>query len=178
MRIFLTLFIVVAFLASCKESHASASSEEEGEVLPLKYAENLTVREFPDFTEVTVRNPVTQLYRYMPESLSPVYVWIFHEAVEDILSGLDQRIKNAILLITVCVFDAETWEKKETLEYCQQPIDAVALAFYCKRVLLGHFDLSKNLRNCLNLIRNFLYNEYCGFLEAFYGCFHRVSSVT
>lgn len=57
MRIFLTLFIVVAFLASCKGSHASASSEEEGEVLPLKYAENLTVREFPDFTEVTVRNP-------------------------------------------------------------------------------------------------------------------------
>ena len=92
----------------------------------------------------TVMYPVPQLYRYMPESLSPVYVWIFHEAVEDILSGLDQRIKNAILLITVCVFDAETWEKKETLEYCQQPIDAVALAFYCKRVLLGHFDLSKN----------------------------------
>ncbi len=54
MRIFLTLFIVVAFLASCKESHASASSEEEGEVLPL------------NFTEVTVRNPVPQLYRYMP----------------------------------------------------------------------------------------------------------------
>ncbi len=62
----------------------------------------------------TVMYPVPQLYRYMPESLSPVYVWIFHEAVEDILSGLDQRIKNAILLITVCVFDAETWEKKGT----------------------------------------------------------------
>ena len=57
MRIFLTLFIVVAFLASCKESHASSSAEGEGEVLPMKYAENLTVREFPDFTEVTVRNP-------------------------------------------------------------------------------------------------------------------------
>ncbi len=57
MRIFLTLFIVVAFLASCKGSHASSSAEGEGEVLPMKYAENLTVREFPDFTEVTVRNP-------------------------------------------------------------------------------------------------------------------------
>ena len=57
MRIFLTLFIVVAFLASCKGSHASYSAEGEGEVLPMKYAENLTVREFPDFTEVTVRNP-------------------------------------------------------------------------------------------------------------------------
>lgn len=57
MRIFLTLFIVVAFLASCKGSHASSSAEGEGEVLPMKYAENLTIREFPDFTEVTVRNP-------------------------------------------------------------------------------------------------------------------------
>ncbi len=56
-RRLLTLLVAVAFLASCKGSHASASSEEEGEVLPLKYAENLTVREFPDFTEVTVRNP-------------------------------------------------------------------------------------------------------------------------
>ncbi len=38
MRIFLTLFIVVAFLASCKGSHASSSAEGEGEVLPMKYA--------------------------------------------------------------------------------------------------------------------------------------------
>ena len=36
----------------------------------------------------------------------------------------------------------------------------------------------KAVRNCLNLIRNFLYSESCGFLEVFYGCFHRVSSVT
>lgn len=56
-RRLLTLLVAVAFLASCKGSHASALSEEEGEVMPLKYAENLTVREFPDFTEVTVRNP-------------------------------------------------------------------------------------------------------------------------
>lgn len=56
-RRLLTLLVAVAFLASCKGSHASSSAEGEGEVLPMKYAENLTIREFPDFTEVTVRNP-------------------------------------------------------------------------------------------------------------------------
>ena len=40
------------------------------------------------------------------------------------------------------------------------------------------FIFKQALRNCLNLIRNFLYSESCGFLEVFYGCFHRVSSVT
>lgn len=57
MRIFLTLFIVVAFLASCRGSHASSSAEEGNKAVPLKYAENLTIKEFPDYTEVTVRNP-------------------------------------------------------------------------------------------------------------------------
>lgn len=56
-RRLLTLLVAVAFLASCKGSHASSSAEGEGEVLPMKYAENLTIHEFPDFTEVTVRNP-------------------------------------------------------------------------------------------------------------------------
>lgn len=57
MRIFLTLLTVVAFLASCRGSHASSSAEEENKTVPLKYAENLTIKEFPDYTEVTVRNP-------------------------------------------------------------------------------------------------------------------------
>lgn len=57
MRIFLTLLTVVAFLASCRGSHASSSAEEENKVVPLKYADNLTIKEFPDYTEVTVRNP-------------------------------------------------------------------------------------------------------------------------
>lgn len=57
MRIFLTLLTVVAFLASCRGSHASSSAEEENNTVPLKYAENLTIKEFPDYTEVTVRNP-------------------------------------------------------------------------------------------------------------------------
>lgn len=88
--------------------------------------------------------PVPQLYRYMPEHLSPIYIGIFHEPIEDILSGLDQRIKCAILLIAICVFDAKAWKKKKTLEYGQQPVDAVALACDGKCVALGHLDLSEN----------------------------------
>lgn len=88
--------------------------------------------------------PVPQLYRYMPERLSPIYIGIFHEPIEDILSGLDQRIKCAILLIAICVFDAKAWKKKKTLEYGQQPVDAVALACDGKSVALGHLDLSEN----------------------------------
>lgn len=57
MRIFLTLLTVVAFLVSCRGSHASSFAEEENKTVPLKYAENLTIKEFPDYTEVTVRNP-------------------------------------------------------------------------------------------------------------------------
>ncbi len=57
LRVLLTLLTVVAFLVSCKGGHASSSSEGEGTVVPLKYAENLTIREHPGFTEVTVRNP-------------------------------------------------------------------------------------------------------------------------
>ncbi len=53
----LTLLTAVAFLAGCKGSHASSSSESEGREVPMNYAENLTITEFPDFTEVTVRNP-------------------------------------------------------------------------------------------------------------------------
>ena len=37
-----------------------------------------------------------------------------------------------------------------------------------------------NLRNCLNLIRNFLYSESCGFLEAFMAVFtesHKILSM-
>ena len=88
--------------------------------------------------------PVPQLYRYMPESLSPVYIGIFHEPIEDILSGLNQRIKYAVLLIAVCVFDAKAWKKKKTLEHGKQPVDAVAPACDGKSVALGHLDLSEN----------------------------------
>lgn len=51
------IITAVAFLASCKGSHSSYSNDATGKEIELKYAENLTIREYPDFTEVTVRNP-------------------------------------------------------------------------------------------------------------------------
>lgn len=99
MRIFLTLFIVVAFLASCKGSHASSSAEGEGEVLPMKYAENLTIREFPDFTEVTVRNPW--------DTLKTLQKYILVERDSEMPAGLPEGtiikvpVTNALVYSTV-----------------------------------------------------------------------------
>lgn len=54
----LTLLIAVAFLAACKGGHASSSDEKgTGDALELKYAENLTLKKYPGYVEVTVRNP-------------------------------------------------------------------------------------------------------------------------
>ena len=53
----MTLILVVAFLAGCKGSHASSSEKTEGREMKLKYAENLTLEEFPGYVAATVRNP-------------------------------------------------------------------------------------------------------------------------
>lgn len=53
----MTLILVVAFLAGCKGSHASSSDKTEGSEMELKYAENLTLEEFPGYVAATVRNP-------------------------------------------------------------------------------------------------------------------------
>jgi hypothetical protein len=87
---------------------------------------------------------VPKLDGHMPEGFPPVNRRIFHEAVEDILSCLDQGLECAIFLIAVSVFDAETREKEKTLEYRQQSVHAVTFACDCKCVALGHFDLSEN----------------------------------
>ena len=52
-----SLLVGVAFFASCGGSHSSSTYDGDGEELPLKYAENLSIIKHPDFTEVTVRNP-------------------------------------------------------------------------------------------------------------------------
>lgn len=92
----------------------------------------------------TQMNPVPKLDGHMPEGFPPVNRRIFHKAVEDILPCLDQRIECAVLLIAVSIFYAEAREKKKALEYGQQPVNAVSLACYRKRVALGHLDLGEN----------------------------------
>lgn len=86
---------------------------------------------------------VPQLYRHVPEGLPPVYRRIFHEAVEDILSCLDQRLECAIPLIAAGVFDTETREKNKALKHRQQTVHTITLACDGKRVALGHSDLGE-----------------------------------
>lgn len=87
---------------------------------------------------------VPQLYGYVPESLSPVHIRIFHEPVEDIFPRFDQWFENAVFLIAVGVSDTEAREQKKALKYGEQPVHAVVLACDGKRVTLRHPDLSEN----------------------------------
>ena len=62
------LMLSVTSLASCGGSHSRSSSGSSGEEIELRYADNLTIKEHPGFTEVTVRNPwdtVKTLQRYI-----------------------------------------------------------------------------------------------------------------
>lgn len=86
---------------------------------------------------------VPELNGDMPQSLSPVYIGIVHEAVEDIFPGLDQWIEHAVLLIAEGVPYAETGKKKKALEDSQQPADAVAFAAYAECIPFGHPDLGE-----------------------------------
>lgn len=64
----LVVMWIVAFVASCSGSHSTGSHSGTGTRIELKYAENLTINEYPDFTEVIVRNPwdtVKNLQRYI-----------------------------------------------------------------------------------------------------------------
>ena len=87
---------------------------------------------------------VPQLDGYMPQSLSPFYIGIFHKPIEDIFPCLDQWLENAVLLIAARVSDAEAREEQKALKNGEQPIHAVALACDGKRVTLGHPDLGEN----------------------------------
>lgn len=87
---------------------------------------------------------IPQLDGYVPQCLAPVDEWIFHKTVENILAGLDKRLKSAVLVTAPAVLYPEAWEEKQNLEHGQQRVDAVAPACDCKRVSLGHPDLGKN----------------------------------
>ena len=79
----------------------------------------------------------------MPQSLSPVYIGIVHEAVENIFPCLDQWLECAVLLIAEGVLYAETGKKKKALEDSQQPVDAVAFTAYAESIPFGHLDLGE-----------------------------------
>lgn len=80
LRCLTALTVGVTFFASCGGSHSSSNTQSEGERDSLSYAEFFSIERFPDYTEVTVRNPwdsVRTLQKYilvkrdsiMPENL-------------------------------------------------------------------------------------------------------------
>ena len=61
------LMVVFLSVAACGR-HQTKSDDSQGDTIPLRYAHNLTIVEFDDRTEVTIRNPwdtTTVLHRYI-----------------------------------------------------------------------------------------------------------------
>lgn len=67
----LSFLTFMAFLSGCNGGHVSSSSENGAKDLEIRYAENLSIKEFPGYTEVNVRNPwdtlkILQKYLLVP----------------------------------------------------------------------------------------------------------------
>lgn len=54
---FLICTVVVLLLASCRGGSRATSVLAEGDTIPLRYADNLTIVSYPDYTVATLRNP-------------------------------------------------------------------------------------------------------------------------
>lgn len=54
---FSILWITVLFLSSCGGRSKTASALAQGDTIPLRYADNLTLVAYPDYTVATLRNP-------------------------------------------------------------------------------------------------------------------------
>lgn len=54
---FSILWITVLFLSSCGGRSKTASALVQGDTIPLRYADNLTLVAYPDYTVATLRNP-------------------------------------------------------------------------------------------------------------------------
>ena len=72
-RWLLSLSLFLLLFWSCA-NHKTASSDEQGDTIPMKYARNLTMVRYKDYTEVQIRNPwdtTSILHRYVliPDSL-------------------------------------------------------------------------------------------------------------
>ena len=58
-RILLSAHIVITvlLLSACGGGSKTSSVQEEGDTLKMRYATNLSVVKFPDYTMVSIRNP-------------------------------------------------------------------------------------------------------------------------
>ena len=51
------IVITVLLLSACGGGSKTSSVQEEGDTLKMRYATNLSVVKFPDYTMVSIRNP-------------------------------------------------------------------------------------------------------------------------
>ena len=99
MRIFLTLFIVVAFLASCKGKPCFIFCGRRGRGLADEICGESDCPRVPDFTEVTVRNP--------QDTLKTLQKYILVERDSEMPAGLPEGtiikvpVTNALVYSTV-----------------------------------------------------------------------------
>lgn len=99
LRCLTALTVGVTFFASCGGSHSSSNTQAEGERDSLSYAEFFSIERFPDYTEVTVRNPwdsVRTLQKYIlvkRDSIVP----------ENLPQGIVVKVplRNSLVLSTV-----------------------------------------------------------------------------
>ena len=69
---------------------------------------------------------------------------IFHKSVEYNFPCLDQGGQSPVLLIGESVLDAKAREQQKALEYGEQTVHAITLAYGRKCISLCHLDLSEN----------------------------------
>lgn len=67
--------LVLLLFASCKGGNTNNVVSEKGELIPLSYAENLTLTKFPDYVRADVRNPwdstkTLHTYLLIPDSIN------------------------------------------------------------------------------------------------------------
>ena len=65
---FLICILAVLLLFSCGGRGKTASALPDGDTIPLRYAENLTLVSYPDYTLATLRNPWDTFTRCIPIS--------------------------------------------------------------------------------------------------------------
>ncbi len=70
----LTILMLLPLLASCGGGNNNISVNPNGDVIPLKYAENLSLTQYPDYVKAVVRNPwdttkILHTYLLVPDSI-------------------------------------------------------------------------------------------------------------
>lgn len=83
-KIILSIFIgiVVLFLSACGGRSKTASALTTGDTIPLRYAENLTLVAYPEYTVATLRNPW--------DTLKTLHTYILVPAAEPLPAHLPQ----------------------------------------------------------------------------------------